>query len=134
MASEFNEYAKSKSFHPCLETCCLTLYSSYHVTDNKSNETNGFFHIHMMWAAATPFPSSATSRLLVDKPSTQNCWHCSENPVLVVAFFFCPQAVRPPTHPCLFCLASFSQLLRLCFRLITSGNVILPWRCPGCHC
>ena len=93
----------------------LFLISS--VTDNKSNEHNEFFHIHMMWAAATPFPSSATSRLLVDKPSTQNCWHFSENPVLVVARFLLPLGCPSPTHPCLFCFAVFLSTFKTQFQV-----------------
>lgn len=56
----------------------------------------------MKWALATPPLCSPASCLLIYMPSTQNCQCFTENPTLVVVFFF-SFALWLPFLPCLPC-------------------------------
>lgn len=107
----------------------LFLISS--VTDYKSNENNGFFHIHMRWAAATPFHPLlllaswliSHQHRVVDISLKILClWQLS---------FFCPRVVLPTTHSCLACLAVFLSTFKTQFQVDHIWKCDPPWRVPG---
>ena len=118
LVSEFNEYAKSKSFHPCLEACCLKLYSSYHLSlIIKVMKIKDFFIFtwggllillfHPLLLLASWLISH--QHRIVDISLKVLClWRLA---------FFCPWVVLPPTHSCLACLAVFLSTFKTQFRV-----------------
>ena len=118
LVGEFNEYAKSESFHPCLEACCLKLYSSYHLSlIIKAMKIKDFFIF--TWGGLLillfhPLPLLASwlighQHRIVDTSLKVLClWRLAR---------FYPRAVLPPPHSCLACLAVFLSTFKTQFRV-----------------